>query len=92
MTFFVYPQADTNELKETINSLNDVIDPIRQEFESDTDDNELHERNDYLDDLLVNNNLLSVYKINYYRLKRKPCSFKKNWNINVLFHPAHIRI
>jgi len=44
-------QAETNEIKETINSINDVIDPIRQEFESDSDDIVLHERNDYLDDL-----------------------------------------
>lgn len=46
-----YLQAETNEIKETINSINDVIDPIRQEFESDSDDIVLHERNDYLDDL-----------------------------------------
>lgn len=44
-------QAETNDIKETINSINDVIDPIRQEFESDSDDIVLHERNDYLDDL-----------------------------------------
>ncbi|XP_060845495.1 protein sneaky [Rhopalosiphum padi] len=44
-------KAETNEIKETINSINDVIDPIRQEFESDSDSIVLHERNDYLDDL-----------------------------------------
>eukprot|EP00102_Acyrthosiphon_pisum_P015026 XP_008185393.2 PREDICTED: DC-STAMP domain-containing protein 1 [Acyrthosiphon pisum] len=44
-------RAETNEIKETINSINDVIDPIRQELESDSDDIVLHERNDYLDDL-----------------------------------------
>lgn len=65
----MYFQADTNELKETINSLNDVIDPIQQEFESDTDDIELHERNDYLDDLLVKKLSFSMYKIIYYRFK-----------------------
>lgn len=46
-------QADTNEIKETINSINDVIDPIRQEFESDDDFIVLHESNDYLDDQMV---------------------------------------
>lgn len=59
ITFYYYYychfQADTNEIKETINSINDVIDPIRQEFESDNDDDVivLHERNDYLDDRMV---------------------------------------
>ncbi|XP_050433187.1 protein sneaky [Adelges cooleyi] len=43
-------RADTSEVKETINSVDDVIDPIRQEFESDDEAIVLHERNDYLDD------------------------------------------
>lgn len=46
-------QADTNEIKETINSIHDVIDPIQQEFESDNDEIVIHERNDYLDDETV---------------------------------------
>ncbi|XP_050520484.1 protein sneaky [Daktulosphaira vitifoliae] len=44
-------RADTNEVKETINSVNDVIDPIKQEFESDEEEIVLHESNDYLDDI-----------------------------------------
>ncbi|VVC28228.1 Dendritic cell-specific transmembrane protein-like [Cinara cedri] len=43
-------KAETNEIKEIVNSINDVIDPISQEFESDNEDITVRERNDYLDD------------------------------------------
>ncbi|CAI6364641.1 unnamed protein product [Macrosiphum euphorbiae] len=66
-------RAETNEIKETINSINDVIDPIRQEFESDSDDIVLHERNDYLDDLEMKpsqmyNSKSSGYTKNMYKI------------------------
>jgi len=67
LTYYCYHvcKAETNEIKETINSINDVIDPIRQEFESDSDGIVLHERNDYLDDLeMVRYKInITIYKI-----------------------------
>lgn len=59
--FFSFPQAETNEIKEIVNSINDVIDPISQEFESDNEAIILHERNDYLDDQMVGIRVFRFY-------------------------------